>query len=79
MKFDTPTRQEGTDTRTVDIEVFPGRLHPFGVAAEHRPDLPMGFDAELQNWVRATFDNERASAVMEYIPETTVVDFREGA
>ena len=70
-------------TRTVAIEIVceaDGSV--FGVAEEHRPDLPKPFDDSLQEWVRETFAGElepgehhSEAAEMEYEPDGRIVAF----
>lgn len=74
-------------TRTVNIEVYcdntpEGGVEVFGVASEHRPDLPNPFDEPLQEWVREEFahlevgDALEEAGEMEYEPDGEIVEFR---
>lgn len=75
-------------TRTVNIEVTcdsdgEGGIETFGVASEHRPDLPKPFDEPLQEWVHETFEGElqkgetiTEAAEMEYEPNDEIIGFR---
>lgn len=70
-------------TRTVKIDVVRDEDVIFGVAQEHRADLPKTFNDPLQEWVVDNFDIERngtilkEAAEMEYVPNEEVVGFRE--
>ncbi|WP_336336885.1 hypothetical protein [Haloarcula brevis] len=75
-------------TRTVNIEVTcdsdgDGGIETFGVASEHRPDLPKPFDAQLQVWVLESFEGEldkgetiSEAGEMEYEPNGEIIEFR---
>lgn len=75
-------------TRTVNIEVTcdsdgEGGIETFGVASEHRPDLPKPFNAQLQEWVRENFEGELEkgetiweAGEMEYEPNGEIIEFR---
>ena len=74
-------------TRTVSIDVTcdieEGRAVTFGVAQQHRPDLPKPFNAPLQEWVANNFSGElepgvtvEDAAEMEYVPEGDIIEFR---
>lgn len=74
--------------RAVNIDVAcdsdgEGGLATFGVAIEHRPDLPKPFNEALQEWVRENFEGElvkgetiREAAEMEYEPNGDIIEFR---
>ncbi|RLM37212.1 MULTISPECIES: hypothetical protein [unclassified Haloarcula] len=77
-------------SRTVNIEVYCDVGHSdepevFGVASEHRADLPKPFDAPLQEWVRENFsgiekgDSIPEAGVMEYEPDGEIIEFRKTA
>lgn len=73
-------------TETVTIEVYPdgpdGENDVFAVTATHSPDLPQGFDSELQAWVNDEFTAEDVeggdenAGTMEYEPNGEIVEFR---
>lgn len=75
-------------TETVNIEVYcdieEGEEVVFGVASEHRPDLPKPFNDALQEWVTETFGGkldpgegiERAGEI-EYEPDGEIIEFRQ--
>lgn len=77
-----------SDTRTVEIDVVrdsdgEGGFETFGVALEHRPDLPKPFDQPMQKWVKEHFEGElepgeslERAAVMEYYPNGEIAEFR---
>lgn len=71
--------------RTVNIEVYGDDTDEngvYGVATNHRPDLPDGFNDRLQGWVAENFkqfvdgDSVFYAAEMEYEPHGDVIDFR---
>ncbi|WP_338741457.1 hypothetical protein [Haloplanus salilacus] len=74
--------------RTVNIEVIcdsdsEGGIETFGVASEHRPDLPEPFNNSLQEWVRENFENEldkgqtiSEAGEMVYEPNGGIIEFR---
>lgn len=68
-------------TKTVNIEVYCDDGEVFGVASEHRSDLPKPFDEQLQEWVQSTFDElevgEELSEAgeMVYNPNGDIVRF----
>lgn len=73
-------------TRTVNIEVYAdddgsGGVDVFGVLSEHRADLPMPFDEQLQEWVTEQFgdldkgDSIEAAGEMVYEPNDHIVEF----
>lgn len=76
------------EIRTVNIDVTcdadgEGGIETFGVATEHRPDLPKPFDEQLQEWVRKQFEDQlesgetiESAAVMEYVPNGEIIEFR---
>ena len=72
-------------TRTVNIEVYCDTTdgEVFGVASQHRPDLPKPFDASLQEWVEEAFDSLgpgegiEEAGVMEYEPNSEIIEFRQ--
>ena len=73
-------------TRTVNIEVYcdttDGEPDLFGLASEHRPDLPKPFDSALQEWVQGNFTHLEAgesiqeAGEMEYEPNGEIIEFR---
>lgn len=73
-------------TETVNIEVYcditDGEREVFGVASEHRPDLPKPFDSTLQEWVQENFDHldvgesRPEAGEMEFEPDGDIVEFR---
>jgi len=72
-------------SKSVNIEVYcdieDGEKVVFGVASEHRPDLPKPFDEQLQNWVQDTFgyleigDELSEAGEMVYIPNDDIIRF----
>lgn len=71
--------------RTVNVEVYGDDSHEngvYGVATEHRPDLPDGLDGAIQEWVSENFehfidgDSVFYAAEMEYEPHGDVIGFR---
>ncbi len=69
-------------SETVNIEVYCDEEDGvFGVASEHRPDLPKPFDDQLQNWVQSTFkDLEAGDELLEagemvYSPNGDIIRF----
>lgn len=73
-------------TNTITIEVYPdgpdGDRDVFAVLTDHTPDLPDGFDDELQAWANEHFDtadvdggNENAGE-FEYEPNGDIVEIR---
>lgn len=72
-------------SKSVNIEVYcdieDGEKVVFGVASEHRPDLPKPFDEQLQNWVQDTFgyleigDKLSEAGEMVYIPNDDIIRF----
>lgn len=74
-------------TRTVNIEVYcdnspEGGKDVFGVASEHRPDLPKPFDEPMQKWVNENFNHLDVGESIEsagelvYEPNGEIVEFR---
>jgi hypothetical protein len=75
-------------TRTVNIEVYcdvgdDGETpEVFGIASEHRPDLPKPFDGLMQEWVTKHFsnldigDSFPKAGEMEYEPNGEIIEFR---
>ncbi len=70
---------------SVNIEVYcdteDGEKVVFGVASEHRPNLPKPFNEPLQNWVRDTFghlevgDELLEAGEMLYVPHDNIIRF----
>jgi hypothetical protein len=73
-------------TRTVNIEVYcdttDGEKDVFGVASEHRTDLPKPFNSQLQEWVSEQFAHVGPGEIieeageLEYEPYGEIVEFR---
>lgn len=73
-------------TRTVNIEVYcdtpEGDREVFAVVSEHRSDLPKPFNAQVQAWAQAEFDQlsvgERVpqAGELEYEPNGAIVEIR---
>ena len=73
-------------TKTVNLEVYcdvtDEEREVFGVASEHRPDLPKPFDEPLQQWVQENFnhlevgDSIAEAGELEYVPSGEIVEFR---
>lgn len=75
-------------SRTVNIEVTcdsdgEGGVETFGVASEHRPDLPKPFNEQLQDWVQEQFEGQLENGEtlpnageMEYDPHGQIIEFR---
>lgn len=69
----------------VNIEVYPdgpeGENDVFAVLSEHKPEIPHGFDAMLQQWASEKFDPEDVeggvenAGVMEYRPHEEIIGF----
>lgn len=76
------------EVRTVNIDVTcdadgEGGIETFGVATEHRLDLPKPFNERLQQWVQEKFEGEvengetiESAAEMEYVPNEEIIEFR---
>lgn len=68
-------------SESVNIEVYCEEGDVFGVASEHRPDLPKPFDEQLQNWVQSTFTDLEAGdklpegGDMVYNPNGDIIRF----
>ena len=68
-------------SETVNIEVYCEDGEVFGVASEHRPDLPKPFDDQLQDWVQSTFtgletgDELPEAGEMVYNPDGDIIRF----
>jgi hypothetical protein len=68
-------------SKSVNIEVYCDDGETYGVASEHRPDLPKPFDEQLQEWVQSTFNNLEAgdelpnAGEMVYNPNGDIIRF----
>lgn len=67
--------------RTVNIEVTcdsdgEGGVETFGVASEHRPDLPKPFNEQLQDWVKKNFEGDLEKG--ETLPEAAEMEYEAG-
>jgi len=73
-------------SKNVNIEVYCEEYHEekdvFGVVSEHNPDLPIPFDAPLQEWVKKTFthleigDELPEAGTMIYDPYGDIIKFK---
>jgi hypothetical protein len=74
-------------SRVVNIEVYcdespDEEKEVYGVASEHRSDLPKPFDEPLQEWVISEFSELKVgesieqAGEMEYEPSGDIIEFR---